>query len=577
MAIRSAAADAAANHKLERSPVPPEVYQRPITFQLLDCLQSKREPLQNVSTLHHAEVPEIRLFGSTRSGHSVLVHVYNVEPYLWFEAPLGWNENLEPALRATLNEALGQATKVDDTVVRIETHDRQSLMLYQGGRKRKFLKVVTQLPGFVPKIRAVLTERGISFAQLFDGVMRFPTFESNVLFPLRYLVDAGISGASWVTVTAGQYRRTMNPGSSCQIEVDCSFEAIQAHEPVGEYMAIAPLRILSIDIECMGRKGHFPEADKDPVIQIANHCACYGSATPVAKTIFTLDTCAPIAGADVRCFRSEEEMLIAWSRFLTALDPDILTGYNITGFDFPYLLNRATALNITPKFAYWSRMRNEKCAPREKQFQSKQMGNRNYVEVAVDGRITMDVMVVIQRDHKLRSYSLNSVSQHFLGEQKEDVHHSIIADLQMGDEENRRRLAVYCLKDAYLPIRLIDKLMIVVNNVEMARVSGVPVGWLLERGQGIKVFSQMLRKAQTRGLLFPMYERREAGPPGIGYEGATVIDPETGFYDDACRNARLRVAVPVHHDGAQSVLLHASPQRRRAQFRPGTHHQVPVR
>lgn len=51
-----------------------------------------------------------------------------------------------------------------------------------------------------------------------------------------------------------------------------------------------------------------------------------------------------------------------------------------------------------------------------------------------------------QRDHKLSSYSLNSVSAHFLGEQKEDVHHSAISDLQNGNEETRRRLAVYCLK-----------------------------------------------------------------------------------------------------------------------------------
>jgi hypothetical protein len=47
---------------------------------------------------------------------------------------------------------------------------------------------------------------------------------------------------------------------------------------------------------------------------------------------------------------------------------------------------------------------------------------------------------------RARSYSLNSVSAHFLGEQKEDVHHSIIADLQAGNAETRRRLAVYCLK-----------------------------------------------------------------------------------------------------------------------------------
>jgi DNA polymerase elongation subunit (family B) len=37
----------------------------------------------------------------------------------------------------------------------------------------------------------------------------------------------------------------------------------------------------------------------------------------------------------------------------------------------------------------------------------------------------LDIMQIMQRDHKLSSYSLNSVSAHFLGEQKEDVHHSV--------------------------------------------------------------------------------------------------------------------------------------------------------
>ena len=38
----------------------------------------------------------------------------------------------------------------------------------------------------------------------------------------------------------------------------------------GEWQKIAPLRVLSFDIECAGRKGIFPEAEKDQVIQIAN-------------------------------------------------------------------------------------------------------------------------------------------------------------------------------------------------------------------------------------------------------------------------------------------------------------------
>ena len=65
---------------------------------------------------------------------------------------------------------------------------------------------------------------------------------------------------------------------------------------------------------------------------------------------------------------------------------------------------------------------------------------------------------------------------------------------QNGNEQTRRRLAVYCMKDAFLPLRLLDKLMCVINYMEMARVTGVPLNYLLTRGQQIKVISQLLRK-----------------------------------------------------------------------------------
>jgi DNA polymerase delta subunit 1 len=100
----------------------------------------------------------------------------------------------------------------------------------------------------------------------------------------------------------------------------------------------------------------------------------------------------------------------------------------------------------------------------------------------MEGRLQLDILQYMQREHKLRSYTLNSVCAQFLGEQKEDVHHSVITELQNGTPESRRRLAVYCLKvlwnadvvalvltafacnqDAYLPQRLMDKLMCFIN------------------------------------------------------------------------------------------------------------------
>ncbi len=61
-----------------------------------------------------------------------------------------------------------------------------------------------------------------------------------------------------------------------QIEADISENDIVPRKPEGDWSKVAPLRILSFDIECQGRKGHFPEAEHDPVIQIANCLSVYG-------------------------------------------------------------------------------------------------------------------------------------------------------------------------------------------------------------------------------------------------------------------------------------------------------------
>ena len=60
-----------------------------------------------------------------------------------------------------------------------------------------------------------------------------------------------------------------------------------------------------------------------------------------------------------------------------------------------------------------------------------------------------------------------------------------------------------CDQDAYLPQRLMDKLMCFINYTEMARVTGVPFNYLLSRGQSIKVLSQLFRKANDDGYVIP--------------------------------------------------------------------------
>lgn len=87
------------------------------------------------------------------------------------------------------------------------------------------------------------------------------------------MVDTNVLGCNWIKLPAGTYwiRETINttskpkptakdigkppPSSRCQLEVDISWEDFVSYDPEGEWSMVAPLRILSFDIECAGRKG----------------------------------------------------------------------------------------------------------------------------------------------------------------------------------------------------------------------------------------------------------------------------------------------------------------------------------
>ena len=88
--------------------------------------------------------------------------------------------------------------------------------------------------------------------------------------------------------------------------------------------------------------------------------------------------------------------------------------------------------------------------------------------------------------------------------------------------------------------------MCIINYMEMARVTGVPLNYLLTRGQQIKVVSQLLRKvpvvqhcntigsvcdglcgslqARQKDLVMPVHKIEG----GEEYAGATVIEPQRG-------------------------------------------------
>ena len=92
-------------------------------------------------------------------------------------------------------------------------------------------------------------------------------------------------------------------------------------------MAIAPMRILSFDIECWNQhsKG-FPKAEENPVIQIAAEVMEVGCRETRIQCVWTLDSCGDLSDTLVLSFEDEKEMLLSFARFFVAIDPDLVTG-----------------------------------------------------------------------------------------------------------------------------------------------------------------------------------------------------------------------------------------------------------
>ena len=396
------------------------------------------------------------------------------------------------------------------------------------------------------------------------------TYNSNFDPIQQFMVGVGgLKGCQWIEIPFCTDADCFLLGDNDESKIStCTYEKRVKIEQltllnIDEHSGIAPLRILSFDIEAAGRRGVFPHASIDPVIQIALQFHVVGeiiiaSEQSYKPILLSLKSCNPIEGADVICFEDERKLLEAFREIVVAFDVDIFTGYNICNFDFLYLKDRAAALGcyeesndqgddlISNSFGKMTRLKASQLVLRETEFVSAQMGKRKRVRVTIPGRVSLDMLTSIQNNHRLEGYSLNAVSEHFLGDKKVDLPFTQITPMWMKGADTRCELGVYCLKDAKLPIDLMNKLNALLQTVEMARCTGVPFDWVLQRGTMVRTTYLLLERALQRGFVFPnispfakqVYLHGGDGRAGIllaqglkkssgadKYKGATVFEP----------------------------------------------------
>jgi DNA polymerase elongation subunit (family B) len=427
----------------------------------------------------------------------------------------------------------------------------------QGYREntQNFVKIVCKNPETVDKIEKWFaptnpnTHVPLDMPDVFNGKksvsMRNSTYETKVDYKMR-LNAAGITPGGWVKVPAGEFCnvRPEMLDSTCCYEAKCDWESVGPSTKEG----MAPLRILSFDIECAPKKGHrgFPNAeDGDPCIQIGSVCYQNGTPDPILSHIVTCGKTDPIEGVVVEDYSTEREMLIGFRDLVAGVDPDMIIGFNINKFDWKYLAHRARILGVDGFFRL-GRKWGQLCKFNMATFDSKARGLRDDSIIPTPGRMQMDIHVVYKNERTRENlYSLNALSAKYLKDAKLDVSpEQITSKWYSGDPAQRAEVASYCVKDCELPYRLMMCQDFLQQYMEMSCVTGVTMNDLSSRGQQVKVFTLLVKECSRKDAPFRFiiptvvpdkyvpFNTAKKKVKGKKYTGAVVIDPEPGVYSD---------------------------------------------
>ena len=433
----------------------------------------------------------IHIFGRTEDGKSVHVET-PFEPYFFVKVPP------DRSPKALIQEIQPYSS----AVIR-----RKDLWGFRNQEEYTFLKLGFRTLADLKECRP----RGLK------------VYEKNLDPVLRFMHRSEIKSTGWVNVPD----KGVSPGHDSSCDIDVCVQDWRTLKPV-DRDDIAPLRIASLDIESYSESGAFPNAfkEKDTCFQVAVTTKEFGHQEYLDRKCFCVKQ---TNGPECESFDTEREMLERLGRYLRELDPDIVTGWNIFGFDLEYMYTRAVVTGAGPDAHMWGRLRG---IPNElvvKHLASNALGSNDLKMVPMLGRYVFDMFQDIKREHKLESYSLNNVSKEFLKDQKIDMPiKEMFTRFKDGDPDLLGEVADYCIKDTELPHRIAHKLCLIQNLIEMAKATWVPLSYLSERGQQIKVFSQICRKARDLGFMVPtMYSKATSEDK---YQGATVLDAQTGAY-----------------------------------------------
>lgn len=392
-----------------------------LVFQILDWNTQKREVIDD-------EGYKIGLFGRTEDNKTIYVNVTGFHPYFYVEVPNNtkWDEITKLSFINALNDSY--QVKMSKTQYRLYRDDVSIV------KKHKFYGFTADEWFYFVRLSFYSFEQFKTYRYLLEserGIImngkrqHFKVYESNIEPHIRFMHERELNACGWISIDADKYANITDDGVNttyCELNITVDYKSIFPYD--GKESDISPFTIAAVDIECISEKGGFPEAtnDNDKIVMIATTFSKFGEFECYYRNVVMIGKCNNIPDAEVIMCKNEKELLIEWSKMIIKHDPDIITGWNIFGFDESYIYERCqkiqklTGEDILSRVSQLSRMCNEHSQFGEHKLASSALGDNTMKYFDISGRIHFDLMKVVQKDYKLVSYKLDYVSSYFFRE-----------------------------------------------------------------------------------------------------------------------------------------------------------------
>ena len=160
---------------------------------------------------------------------------------------------------------------------------------------------------------------------------------------------------------------------------------------------------------------HLPELKGDVVTFIGSSFMKMGEEEPYLNHCISLNTCDNVDDSVIESYANESNVLLKWRDLIKKEKPHIIVGYNIFGFDWKFLFERAEELGCKDEFLKISKINDHPCKPVNKTIKIAS-GEHNLQYPDIPGIVQLDLYNYFRRQFNFESYKLDNVSKELIGD-----------------------------------------------------------------------------------------------------------------------------------------------------------------